>query len=287
VIAARQADVAIVVGGLNHAFGNDAEGADRKSLELPGGQAELIARVAEANPRTVVVLVSGGPVDMTPWLARTPAVLQAWYGGMEGGSALAAVLYGDVSPSGKLPATFPRALADSPAHALGAYPGRDGIVRYEEGLLVGYRWFDEKKIEPQFPFGHGLSYTSFEYTGLRLRPPLDGPGEAGALTVAELEIRNTGSRAGAEVAELYVSPIKPRLPRPPRELKGFRKLLLEPGEKQTVAIVLRPEALAFYDPAKAAWLAEAGEYSVLVGSSSRDIRARVSFRLPRTRTVTR
>jgi beta-glucosidase len=287
VAAAKQADVAIVVGGLNHAFGLDAEGGDRQSLDLPGGQAELIGRVVEANPHTVVVLVSGGPLNMDPWLARTPALVQAWYGGMEGGNALAAALFGDVNPSGKLPATFPKALADSPAHALGAYPGRDGVVRYEEGLLVGYRWFDDKKIEPLFPFGHGLSYTSFEYSGLRVRPPAAVPDEAGALAVVEVDLAHAGARAGAEVVQVYVSPVRPRLPRPPKELKAFRKVMLKPGEKQVLTIALRPDAFAFYDPAKKAWLAEAGEFGVLVGSSSRDIRGRGSFRLAKTQTLTR
>jgi beta-glucosidase len=288
VAAARQADVAIVVGGLNHDRGFDAEGADRANLELPGGQAALVSRVLEANPRTVVVLVSGGPVEMEPWLARTPAVVQAWYGGMEGGNALAAALFGDVNPSGKLPVTFPRALADSPAHALGNYPGKDGTVRYEEGLLVGYRWFDARAIEPLFPFGHGLSYTTFEYSALRVRGPLATAGEeSGALAVVEVDVANTGSRAGSEVVQIYVGDSRSSLPRPPKELKGFRKVALAPGEKRTVTIALGPEAFAFYEPGKQVWLAEAGEFGVQAGSSSRDIRARGSFRLAKTRTVTR
>jgi beta-glucosidase len=278
---ARQADVAIVVGGLNHERYQDAEGSDRKDLALPGGQAELIRRVAEANPRTVVVLVSGGPVDMEPWLAKTPAVLQAWYAGMEGGNALAAVLFGDVNPSGKLPATFPRRLADSPAHALGAYPGKGGTVRYEEGLLVGYRWFDAKEIEPLFPFGHGLSYTTFEYANLKVGGPRVAPpaGAKAPVAVVQVDVKNTGSRAGAEVVQVYVHPVAPRLPRPPQELKGFAKVFLKPGETKAVAVTLGPEALAFYDPAKKAWAAEAGEFLVRVGSSSRLIRLEAPFAL--------
>ena len=287
--AAKQADVAIVVGGLNHDAFMDAEGVDRKDLALPGGQAELIHRVVEANPRTIVVLVSGGPVDMEPWLATTPAVVQAWYAGMEGGNALAAILFGDVNPSGRLPATFPKRLADSPAHALGAYPGKDGTVRYEEGLLVGYRWFDAKGIEPLFAFGHGLSYTTFEYTNLKVERPRVAPPERATAPVAvvQADVKNTGSRAGAEVVQVYVRPVAPRLPRPPQELKGFARVTLQPGETKTVAVTLGADALAFYDPAKKAWAAEAGEYQVRVGSSSRLIRLEAPFTLKTTAAVAR
>lgn len=289
VAAARQADVAIVVGGLNHDAFMDTEGVDRRDLALPGGQAELIRRVAEANPRTIVVLVSGGPVDMEPWLAKTPAVMQAWYAGMEGGNALAAVLFGDVSPSGKLPATFPAKLADSPAHALGAYPGKEGTVRYEEGLLVGYRWFDAKGIEPLFPFGHGLSYTTFEYANLKVEEPrvASPTGTPAPVAVVQLEVKNTGPRAGAEVVQVYVKDVTSSLPRPPQELKGFARVFLQPGETKTVAVSLGADAFAFYDPAKKAWVAEAGEFRVRVGSSSRLIRFEAPFTLKTTATVTR
>ena len=151
--AASQADVAIIVGGLNHSKYFDAEASDRKDMKLPYGQDDLIQRVVEANPRTIVVFLGGGPMEMGPWLAKVPALMLAWYPGMEGGNALARVLFGDVNPSGKLPCTFPKRLEDSPAHALGAYPGKNGQEVYDEGLLVGYRWFDTKKIEPLFPFG--------------------------------------------------------------------------------------------------------------------------------------
>ena len=258
-----------MVGGLNHDTFQDAEGSDRKDLSLPGGQDELIRRVAEANPRTVVVLVSGGPVDMEPWLAKTPAVVQAWYPGMEGGNALAAVLFGDVNPSGRLPMTFPRKLADSPAHALGAYPGKDGTVRYEEGLLVGYRWFDAKGIEPLFAFGHGLSYTTFEYANLKLEKPrvAPPPGATAPVAVVQADVKNTGSRAGAEVVQVYVHPVAPRLPRPPQELKGFCRVDLKPGETKTVAVTLGADAFAFYDPAKKGWRVAEGSYELLVGAS--------------------
>jgi len=275
--AAKAADVALVVAGLNHERTFDCEGADRNSLDLPYGQDELIRRVAQANPRTVVVLVSGSPVRMGAWLDQVPAVLQAWYAGCEGGRALARVLFGDVNPSGKLPCTFPKKLADSPAYALGAYPGKGGIEPYTEGLLVGYRWFDTKGIEPLFPFGHGLSYTSFAYSDLRL---VAGTDSKGPVVTVEFKLTNTGSRAGAEVAQVYVHQAKPSLQRPLRELKGFRKVALKPGERQAVSIPLAREAFAFYDAEKAAWVAEKDDFEIAIGSSSRDLRLRGNFSLP-------
>ena len=275
--AARSSDVAVIIAGLNHSF--DSEGSDRPDMKLPYGQDELIRRVVEANPRTVVVLMSGGPVEMDSWLAQVPAVVQAWYPGMEGGNALAGILFGDVNPSGKLPCTFPRQLADSPAHALNAYPGVNGVEPYTEGLLVGYRWFDTKQIAPLFPFGHGLSYTRFAYSGLRLVPGADAKGP---VVTARFEVTNVGARAGGEVAQLYVHQAKPSLPRPFQELKGFRKVFLEPGKTQTVSIPLDRSAFAFFDPAKQGWLSEKGSFTVLVGSSSRDIRLQGPFRLAKT-----
>jgi beta-glucosidase len=277
--AAKAADVVLFIGGLNHDRYYDTEGSDRRDMKLPCGQDELIQRVVEANPRTIVVLVAGSPVEIGPWLERVPAVLLAWYSGMESGNALARVLFGDVNPSGKLPCTFPKHLADSPAHALNAYPGTNGVVRYEEGLLVGYRWFDTKNIAPLFPFGHGLSYTRFEYSNLRLS------GSAGTndpvLTV-EFDVANTGPREGAEVAQLYVHQAKPSLVRPAKELKGFRKVLLKPGEKRTVSIPLDHSTFAFYDPDKGGWLAEPGDFTILIGSSSRDIRVTGTYSLKHT-----
>ena len=279
VAAARQADVAIIIAGLNHSRYLDDEGWDRKNLRLPYGQDELIRRVAQANPRTIVVLISGPAIELDPWLGQVPAVLQANYPGMEGGTALARVLFGDVNPSGKLACTYPRRLMDSPAHALGTYPGTNGILFYKEGLLVGYRWFDAKNIEPLFPFGYGLSYTRFEYSGLKL---VEGRDAQDPVVTAEFEIANTGDRQGAEVAELYVHPSQPSLPRPVKELKGFRKVALKPGEKQTVSIPLDRRAFAFYDPSKPGWVAEAGDFKIQIGSSSRDIRLEDAFHLART-----
>jgi beta-glucosidase len=186
------------------------------------------------------------------------------------------VLFGDVNPSGKLSCTFPRRLEDSPAHAMGNYPGKDGTVRYEEGLLVGYRWFDTKKIEPLFPFGYGLSYTRFEYSDLRLNEVKDG------VITAQFDMRNVGEHDGAEVAQLYVEELKPRLARPVKELKGFSKVFLKAGEKQTVSIPLNRSAFAFYDPEKKGWAAEKGEFRILIGGSSRDIRLEAATRLTQT-----
>lgn len=279
VAAAKAADVVIFVGGLNHDMGFDCEGADRKDMKLPYGQDELIQAIVAANPKTIVVL-EGTMVEMGAWLDKVPALLQAWYPGMEGGNALARVLFGDVNPSGKLPATFPKKLSDSPAHTFGAgaYPGVDGTVTYSEGLLVGYRWFDAKNLEPQFPFGFGLSYTTFEYANLKLVPA------AGGVT-AEFEIKNTGPVAGAEVAQLYVHPEKPSVMRPEKELKGFKKVVLKPGEKKTVSIPLAQSGFAFYSPEQKSWVAEKGAFTILVGGSSRDLPLHGGFQLTETTLV--
>ena len=279
VAAAKSADVVIYLGGLNHDKGFDCEGADRADMKLPYGQDELIRKIVSANPQTVVVL-EGTMVEMGAWLDQVPALLQAWYPGMEGGNALAGVLFGDVNPSGKLPATFPKKLSDSPAHTFGpsAYPGVNGTVTYTEGLLVGYRWFDAKNLEPQFPFGFGLSYTTFEYSNLKLIST-----EAGV--TAEFEIKNTGAVGGAEVAQLYVQPEKPGVARPVKELKGFKKVWLKPGEQQTVSLPLTRTALAYYSPEQKSWVAEQGTYQILVGASSRDLPLSSSFHLDQTSTV--
>lgn len=267
--AAKGADAVVFVGGLNHQHGFDSEGTDRKDLKLPSGQDELIQRIVAANGKAAVVLISGSPVEM-PWVGKVPAIVEAWYPGMEGGNAVARVLFGDVNPSGKLPCTFPKRLEDSPAHADGdvnAYPGKGGVVKYGEGLLVGYRWFDTKKIEPLFAFGHGLSYTTFGYSGLSI-----ANGEEGKVTVG-VDVANTGDREGAEVVQVYVHQERPALPRPEKELKGFKRVMLKAGEKKRVEVVLDRGAFSYYDPGKAGWVAERGKYTVMVGSSSRDIRA--------------
>ena len=275
VAAAKAADVVIYIGGLTHK-GYDSEGTDHPDYKLPCGQDELIQKIAAANPRTIVVLL-GTPAEMDAWVDRVPAVLQAWYMGMEGGNALAAVLFGDVNPSGKLPCTIAKRLEDSPAHALGAYPGTNGVEVYKEGLLVGYRWYDTKKIEPQFPFGYGLSYTRFKYSNLKL---IKGDDSDRAIVTAQFDMENTGKVPGAEVAELYVHERKPDLFRPEKELKGFKRVFLQPGEKQTVAIPLDQTAFGYYDPAKKSWVAQKDRFNIQIGSSSRDIRLNAKFNLP-------
>lgn len=284
VIAARQADVAVIFAGMNHESHLDTEGSDKLDLRLPYDQDELIEKVTAANPRTIVVMLAGAPVEMDPWIGRVPAVVQAWYVGMEAGNALAAVLFGDVNPSGKLPCTFPHKLADSPAHAFGpdVYPGtgKDGIVHYREGLLVGYRWFDAKTIDPLFPFGHGLSYTTFGYEHALTTA---GGADQNLVAAVECDVTNTGSKAGAEVVEVYVSPVSASVPRPLKELKGFAKVSLQPGERKHVSVPLGARAFAYYSPERKSWVAERGEYKILLGSSSRDIRLTVPFQLSETK----
>jgi beta-glucosidase len=266
---ARRADAAVVFAGLPECY--ETEGHDRPDWALPGPQEELIRAVAAANPRTVVVLNCGAPVAM-PWVDEVPALVLAYYPGMEGGHALARILTGVVNPSGKLTVTLPRRMEDNPTFA--NYPG-DREVRYGEGIFVGYRHYDLCDVAPLFPFGHGLSYTTFEYGELQV-PAEVGMGEP--LPVA-VTVRNAGPVAGREVVQLYVHDVESSLPRPPKELKGFAKVSLEPGEAQTVHFTLDQRALSFYDPARGAWVAEPGEFELLVGSSSRDIRARASFTL--------
>jgi beta-glucosidase len=197
---------------------------------------------------------------------------------MEGGTAIARVLFGDVNPSGKLPATFPKRLADSPAHTLGvkSFPGENGTTVYAEGVFVGYRWFDTKNIEPLFPFGHGLSYTTFKYSQMKL---MRGTDANGPLVTAEFEITNTGKRAGAEIAQVYVQDVKSSVARPLKELKGFKKVLFQPGETKTVSVPLDRSAFAFFDARQGMWVAEAGEFKILTGASTRDIRLEGGFAL--------
>ena len=271
---AAASDVALVFVGLSDEW--ESEGGDRPDIELVGQQAALVERVAAANPNTVVVLNTGSPIAM-PWLDKVAAVVQAWYPGQECGNAIADVLFGDVNPSGKLPQTFPRRLEDNPAYL--NYPGENGRVYYGEGLFVGYRYYEKKRIAPLFPFGFGLSYTSFEYGELRLNATEIAPGETLQVTV---DVTNTGSRAGKEVVQLYVRDVASRLMRPDKELKAFAKVSLEPGERATVTLSIGREALAYYDDGARCWVAEAGEFEVLVGASPQDIRATATFTLTAT-----
>jgi beta-glucosidase len=270
--AAARSEVAVVVVGLNNQ--NEGEGVDRLDMLMPQGQDELIQAVAAANPRTIVVLVNGTPLAMRAWVDKVPAIVEAWYPGMEGGNAIANILFGEVNPSGKLPVTFPEKLEDNPT--FGNYPGTEQQVHYQEGIFMGYRYYDQQKIAPLFPFGHGLSYTTFAYSGLEVTP---AESKDGRFSV-KLKIKNTGAVAGQEVVQLYIHDEVSSLPRPPQELKGFKKVALKPGETQAVTFALGREALSFYNPEKQAWQAEPGKFMVFVGSSSRDIRAQGEFILP-------
>lgn len=277
--AARRADIVIFVGGLNKATGQDCEDSDRESLALPYNQDAVIEALVAANPRTVVVNVSGNAVGM-PWADKVPAILQAWFLGSESGNSLADVIFGHVNPSGKLPMTFPVRLDDVAAHAVGEYPGTKRAdsdivdIRYNEGVLVGYRWFDTKKIRPLFAFGHGLSYTTFGYGKLSADASKIGPD--GALTLS-IDVTNTGSRAGAETVQLYISDTKASVKRPAKELKNFAKIYLEPGQTKTVTFTVRPSDLAFFDAGAHAWKAEPGEFRAHVGAASDDIRSSLRF----------
>ncbi len=271
---AADCDVAVVCVG----FGGDwqSEGFDRSELGLPGEQDALIKRVAAANPRTVVVLNTGSPISM-PWLDQVAAVVQAWYPGQECGNAIADVLFGDVNPSGKLAQTFPVRLEDTPTFL--DFPGENGKIYYSEGLFVGYRSYEKKKLAPLFPFGFGLSYTSFNYSSLQLSAQRIEPGENLQVSLA---ITNTGKRAGKEIVQLYIRDKQANLLRPEKELKAFTKLDLEPGEQKTATLAIAREALAYYDDNTNEWVAEAGEFELLVGASSQDIRAAATFTLTST-----
>jgi beta-glucosidase len=275
--AAEETDAAVVVVGLDAEW--EREGRDRVDMELPGRQAELVERIAAANRNTIVVVNAGSPVAMD-WIDRVPAVLDVWYPGQELGNALADVLFGEVNPSGKLPTTFPKRIEDNPAYL--NYPGENGEVLYGEGIFVGYRYYDRKRIEPRFAFGHGLSYTRFHYGELRL--DRDRMGMDDGLEVA-VEVSNAGERAGSEVVQLYLCDLECSLARPDQELEAFEKVALAPGETKTVRFTLARRALSFYDPARGGWVAEAGEFEVRVGSSSRDIRARARFVLEESQKV--
>ncbi len=272
VSTAAKADAAIIVVGRSAKL--ESEDFDIKSLDLPAGQDDLIEAVAKVNKNTIVVINAGGPVIMARWIEKVPAVLDLWYGGQEGGNAIADVLFGDANPSGKLPVTFVKQWKDSPAY--GNYPGKNLQVEYAEGIYVGYRYFDKHKIEPLFPFGYGLSYTKFDYSDLKISPEKVSSGQP---VEVSLQVRNSGSRAGAEVVELYLHDGHSSVDRPVDELKGFRRVTLEPGETKTVSFTLDPSAMAFYSTAKKDWVAEPGAFDVLVGSSSRDLPLKGSFNL--------
>lgn len=271
--AAKNADASILVCGWVHGYsdlweGNayDAESVDKPNMFLPFGQDELISAVLKANPNTIIVIMGGGPIDMSKWERKAKAILFAGYPGMEGGNAIAKIIFGDVNPSGKLTMTFPKKLEESPAQAIGEYPGKDNVVHYNEGILVGYRYYDTKKVEPQFPFGHGLSYTTFLYENLQL---VKGDNQSVTATVT---VRNTGTRPGAEVMQLYVRDVECSVERPDKELKGFQKVMLQSGESKDIIITLPVDAFRFFDEKKMEWVLEPGKFQIMAGSSSKDIR---------------
>jgi beta-glucosidase len=268
--AAAKADAAVIVVGRSPKL--ESEGFDIKSLDLPGGQDELIEAVAKVNQHTVVVINAGGPVIMSKWIAQVPAIVDMWYGGQEGGNAIADVLFGQANPSGKLPVSFVKEWKDSPAY--GHYPGENLQVDYAEGIYVGYRYFDKQNVEPLFPFGYGLSYTKFSYSDLKISPNKAAPGQPVEVNV---RVRNSGSRSGAEVVELYVHDGHASVDRPVRELKGFQRVDLAAGETKEVHFTLDRGAMAFYSTAKKDWVTEPGEFEILIGSSSRDLRMKGSF----------
>lgn len=271
----KDADVAVVVVGLTHAPGGDSEGFDRKQLELPDKQVSLIKDTCQKNKNTIVVLVNGSAIAMSEWIDDAPAIVEAWYGGMEGGHALADILFGDVNPSGKLPITFPARLKDSPAHqSKETFPGKEDVI-YEEGIYVGYRHFDKENIKPLFPFGFGLSYTRFEYSNLRLDK--NEISEDATISV-QVDIKNVGKRSGAEVVQLYLRSIDSVIDRPEKELKGFQKVGLNVGEKQMLIFNIAYQDIMFFDESADQWRAEKGMFEVLIAASAEDVRLNARFK---------
>ena len=277
VAMAKDADVVIFIGGLNKNHQQDCEAGDRQEYGLPFGQPQLIKELSAANPDLVVVLLSGNAVEM-PWEKEVPAIIQGWYLGSMAGRSLANVISGKVSPSGKLPFSFPARLEDNGAHSFGAiaYPGDSIREEYLEDILVGYRWHDTKKIPAFYPFGHGLSYTDFKY----------GKASASAKTISgdqsltiTIPVSNTGSVEGKEVVQLYIGDESASVLRPLKELKGFEKISLKPGEEKAVTFTVKPDDLKFYDDKTGSWRAEPGKFKAYIGSSSADIRATVPFEL--------
>jgi beta-glucosidase len=272
---AAKADAVVICVGFDPK--TEGEGFDR-TFQLPGGQDELIRQISAVNKNIIVVLTAGGNVDMTQWIDTVPAVLHAWYPGQEGGTALAQILFGDYSPSGKLPASFERRWQDNPTfHSY--YPEKgEKRVRYSEGIFLGYRHFDRSETKPLFAFGYGLSYTTFIYSKLEVTPPTGNLSEPVSVS---FDVKNTGNRAAAEVAELYVGDSRASVPRPVKELKAFAKVNLEPGESKRVTVTLDRRAFSFYDVKKKDWSAEPGDFTILVGSASDNIQLRSKLVLTR------
>ena len=278
---AKKADYVIVFGGLNKSYYQDCEGHDRKDYALPYAQNRLVEALAQVNTRLVFVNISGNAVAM-PWIKKVPAVIQGWFIGSESGNALASILVGDANPSGKLPFSWMQSLEQYGAHALGAYPGTwrsDGKIideEYKEDIFVGYRWADQHKQKPLFPFGHGLSYTTFEYGG---KSRIEKSADDTSLFTLYTSIKNTGSREGAETVQLYIRDVKSSLPRPVKELKGFQKVTLAPGEQRDITFTIDKSMLSYYDDSKGEWVMEPGRFEALIGASAGDIKSKVSFEM--------
>ena len=281
VAKAKGADYVIFIGGLNKSDYQDCEGHDRKNMDLPYAQNKVVAALAKANRRIVFVNISGNAVTM-PWRGSVPAIVQGWFLGSEAGNALASVLVGDVNPSGKTPFTWPASLQDVGAHKLNTYPGTwradKKIIdeEYKEGIYVGYRWVDKEKTKPQFAFGHGLSYTTFKFSNARANAA--SMTRDGRITFT-VNVKNTGKRAGAEVVQLYIHDVKASLDRPEKELKGFKKVWLQPGESKDVDITIDNSALSFYDEATQSWVSESGDFIALIGNAADNLTQKVKFAL--------
>ena len=273
VAAAKEADAVIFIGGLNKAAHQDCEDSDRYGLELPYAQDKTIEALAAVNPNLTVVIVSGNAVAM-PWVDKVNGIMETWFSGSQTGHALADVLFGKVNPSGKLPFTFPVKLEDNAAHALNAYDPEDLSVEYKEGIFVGYRWAEKEQIKPLFAFGHGLSYTTFGYG--EAKAAKTSMKENGTLSVS-VDVTNTGDVAGKEVIQLYIGDNEASVARPVKELKGFRKIALESGQKQTVTFEITPEMLKFFDADKHEWVLEKGKFTAYICAASDDVRTQVEF----------
>ena len=269
---AKNSDVAIIFAGSNRDF--ETEASDRVDLELPFGQVELIEEVLKVNPNTIVVMIAGAPFDINSIKEKSSALVWSWFNGSEGGNALADVLLGNLNPSGKLPWTMPKSISDSPAHATNSFPG-EKTVSYDEGILVGYRWFDTKNIEPLYPFGYGLSYTTFNIKNAQADK--NEPYTEDETIHISVDIENTGNMDGKEVLQLYTSKNDSKVERADKELKGFEKVLVNAGETTTVTIALPVKELAYYNVEKKQWIAEPGIYNIKIGNSSRAISAKVSI----------
>jgi beta-glucosidase len=258
--AAESVDAVLVFAGIDHSM--DSEGRDRMDMKFPEVQETLIKKLVRANPKTIVTLINGSPLELGGWIDSVPAVLEAWYPGMEGGNAIGNVIFGKTNPSGKLPFSWPKHLEDSPSHAIGKQCS--DRVDYLEDIFVGYRYYDTKKVMQQFPFGYGLSYTTFGYKDLSVK-------SFGNDVKLSFKVKNTGKIAGAEIAQVYICPPAGKVDRPIHELKAFRKLFLQPGDEQVVEVELNRNAYAYFDQIKNDWIVPPGDYRIQVGSSSHDL----------------